>query len=39
MIAIPIEDLIVVVCTLVGGGSLLVTVLVDDIFGDILDAP
>ena len=27
---VPIEDLIFVVCTLIGGGLLLVTVLVDD---------
>ena len=38
MIAIPVDDLVFVVCTLVGGGLLLVTVLVDDIFGGILDA-
>jgi membrane-bound ClpP family serine protease len=35
---VPIEDLIFVVCTLVGGGLLLVTVLVDDILGGVLDA-
>ena len=35
---VPIEDLIFVVCTLIGGGLLLVTVLVDDILGGILDA-
>src|SRR3954447_2877240 len=38
MIDVPIEDLIFVVCTLVGGGLLLVTVLVDDILGGVLDA-
>jgi membrane protein implicated in regulation of membrane protease activity len=38
MFEIPIEDLVFVVCTLVGGGLLLVTVLVDDILGGILDA-
>jgi membrane protein implicated in regulation of membrane protease activity len=38
MIQIPVEDLVFVVCTLVGGGLLLVTVLVDDILGGILDA-
>jgi membrane protein implicated in regulation of membrane protease activity len=38
MLSIPIEDLIFVLCTLVGGGLLLVTVLVDDILGGILDA-
>jgi membrane protein implicated in regulation of membrane protease activity len=35
---IPIEDLIFVVCTLIGGGLLLITVLVDDILGGVLDA-
>src|SRR4051794_763101 len=35
---VPIEDLIFVLCTLVGGGLLLVTVLVDDILGGVLDA-
>src|SRR5215212_10433264 len=38
MISIPIEDLIFVVCTLIGGGLLLITVLVDDILGGVLDA-
>ena len=38
MIQIPVEDFVIVVCTLVGGGLLLVTVLVDDILGGILDA-
>lgn len=38
VIDVPIEDLIFVVCTLVGGGLLLVTVLVDDVLGGILDA-
>src|SRR3954447_16384031 len=38
MIDVPIEDLIFVLCTLLGGGLLLVTVLVDDILGGILDA-
>jgi membrane protein implicated in regulation of membrane protease activity len=37
-ITIPIEDLVFVVATLVGGGLLLVTVLVDDIIGGILDS-
>lgn len=36
-ITIPVEDFVFVVCTLVGGGLLLVTVLVDDILGGILD--
>jgi membrane protein implicated in regulation of membrane protease activity len=38
MLSIPIEDLIFVLCTLVGGGLLLITVLVDDILGGLLDA-
>ena len=38
MFEIPVEDLVFVVCTLVGGGLLLITVLVDDILGGILDA-
>ena len=38
MIAIPIDDLVFVVCTLLGGGLLLITVVVDDILGGILDA-
>lgn len=38
MIAIPIEDLVFVFCTLIGGGLLLVTVLVDDLLGGLLDA-
>ena len=36
MIDIPVEDLVFVICTLVGGGLLLVTVLVDDILGAII---
>ena len=38
MFEIPVEDFIFVVCALVGGGLLLITVLVDDILGGILDA-
>ncbi|HEV8547138.1 MAG TPA: hypothetical protein VGQ64_12650 [Candidatus Limnocylindrales bacterium] len=38
MVQVPVEDLVFVVCTLVGGGLLLVSVLVDDILGGILDA-
>lgn len=38
MVQIPVEDFVFVVCTLVGGGLLLVSVLVDDILGGILDA-
>jgi membrane protein implicated in regulation of membrane protease activity len=37
-ITIPIEDFVFVVCALVGGGLLLITVLVDDVLGGILDA-
>ena len=37
MIDIPVEDLVFVVCALVGGGLLLITVLVDDILGAVLD--
>lgn len=36
MIDIPVEDLVFVVCTLVGGGLLLITVVVDDILGAVL---
>jgi len=38
MFTVPVEDLVFVVCTVVGGGLLLVTVLLDDILGGILDA-
>jgi membrane protein implicated in regulation of membrane protease activity len=37
LIDIPVEDLVFVVCALVGGGLLLITVLVDDILGAVLD--
>ena len=37
MIDIPVEDLIFVVCTLVGGTLLLVTVVVDDLLGAVFD--
>jgi len=37
-IAIPVDDLVFVTCALVGGGLLLITVLVDDILGGLLDA-
>ena len=37
LIDIPVEDLVFVVCALVGGGLLLITVLVDDILGAIID--
>lgn len=37
MFEIPVDDLVFLVCTIIGGGLLLVTVLVDDILGGILD--
>lgn len=37
MFDIPVEDLVFVVCTLVGGGLLLITVLVDDILGALIN--
>jgi membrane protein implicated in regulation of membrane protease activity len=37
MIDIPVDDFIFVVCALIGGGLLLITVLVDDILGAIFD--
>jgi membrane protein implicated in regulation of membrane protease activity len=37
MIDIPVEDFVFVVCTLVGGGLLLITVLVDDIIGSFIE--
>jgi membrane protein implicated in regulation of membrane protease activity len=37
MFEIPVEDFIFVVCALIGGGLLLITVLVDDILGAIFD--
>jgi membrane protein implicated in regulation of membrane protease activity len=38
MFTVPVEDLVFIICALVGGGLLLVTVLVDDILGGLLDA-
>jgi membrane protein implicated in regulation of membrane protease activity len=38
MITVPIEDWVFIVCTIVGGGLLLITVLVDDVLGGLLDA-
>lgn len=38
MITIPVEDLVFVICTLVGGGLLLITVLLDDILSGLFDA-
>jgi membrane protein implicated in regulation of membrane protease activity len=37
MFQVPIEDFIFVVCALIGGGLLLITVLLDDILGAIFD--
>lgn len=37
MFEIPVDDLVFIVCTIVGGGLLLITVLVDDILGGLLD--
>jgi membrane protein implicated in regulation of membrane protease activity len=37
-ITVPIEDIVFVAAALVGGGLLLVTVLLDDILGGLLDA-
>jgi membrane protein implicated in regulation of membrane protease activity len=37
-ITVPIEDLVFVLAALVGGGLLLITVLLDDILGGILDS-
>lgn len=37
MIDIPVEDLVFLLCTLVGGGLLFVTVVVDDILGAMFD--
>src|SRR4029079_15958927 len=37
MIQIPVEDLVFVVCALIDGGLLLITVLVDDILGAVFD--
>ena len=38
MIEIPVEDLVFVICTLVGGGLLLLSVVLDDIIGGVFDA-
>ncbi len=37
MLDIPVENLVFTVCLLVGGGLLLITVLVDDILGAVID--
>jgi membrane protein implicated in regulation of membrane protease activity len=38
MITVPVEDLVFIVCALVGGALLLITVVFDDILGGIFDA-
>ena len=38
MFTVPIEDLIFVIAALVGGGLLLITVLLDDVLGGILES-
>lgn len=38
MITVPVEDMVFIVCAVVGGGLLLVTVILDDILGGILGA-
>jgi membrane protein implicated in regulation of membrane protease activity len=38
MISVPVEDFVFILCTFIGGALLLITVLVDDILGGILDA-
>jgi membrane protein implicated in regulation of membrane protease activity len=38
MITVPIEDFVFILCTFIGGALLLITVLVDDVLGGILDA-
>ena len=37
MVNIPVDDFIFVVCALIGGGLLLITVLLDDILGAVFD--
>jgi membrane protein implicated in regulation of membrane protease activity len=37
MFEIPVEDFVFIVCLIVGGGLLLITVLVDDVLGGLLD--
>ncbi len=37
MIDVPVENFVFIVCTLVGGGLLLLTVLVDDLLGAVFD--
>ena len=38
MITVPVEDLVFIVCALVGGGLLLITIVFDDILGGIFEA-
>jgi membrane protein implicated in regulation of membrane protease activity len=38
MVTVPVEDLVFIICAVVGGGLLLITVLVDDVLGGVLDA-
>jgi membrane protein implicated in regulation of membrane protease activity len=38
MITVPVEDFVFVVCALLGGALLLITVVFDDIIGGVLDA-
>lgn len=37
MIDVPVEDFIFVICALIGGGLLLITVVLDDIIGAVFD--
>jgi membrane protein implicated in regulation of membrane protease activity len=37
MFQVPVEDFIFVVCALIGGGLLLITVLLDDVLGAVFD--
>lgn len=38
MITVPVEDLVFIVCALVGGALLLITIVFDDLLGGIFDA-
>ena len=37
MISVPVEDLAFIICALMGGALLLITVIFDDIVGGLLD--
>ena len=37
MFEIPVDDFVFIVCTIVGGGLLLITVLLDDVLGGLFD--